>query len=142
QWRQFFREFGLTPPVWDLIVAALLASQELRDQSHQLIDGQREDTEHQMAENLGVAAHPHIAPPAIILEAAIDSLGSPALIVAHVLGKRVAGLAPAPRLGCDRFLATRHVARMRVDDRHVTVMSPPSLADIQHRAIDGRKTPL
>ena len=48
-----------------------------------------------MAEYLGVAAHPHISPAEIILEAAIDPLGGAALVVAHVLGKRVAGVAPA-----------------------------------------------
>src|ERR1700730_18826492 len=73
-----------------------------------------------MAEYLGVAAHPHVAPAEIILEAAVDPLGGAALVVAHVLGKRVASLAPAPRLGRERFLSTRHVAGMRVDDRHVT----------------------
>jgi hypothetical protein len=56
--------------VWDLIVAAVPA------RSHQLIDGQREDSEHQIAEHLGVAAHPHRAPAEIILEAAIDALRS------------------------------------------------------------------
>jgi hypothetical protein len=37
-------------------------------------------------------------PAEIILEAAIDPLGGAALVVAHLLGKCVAGLAPAPRL--------------------------------------------
>jgi hypothetical protein len=64
--------------------------QELRDQPHQVIDGQREDAEHQVAEHLGVPAHPHISPAEIILEAAIDPLGGAALVVAHLLGKRVA----------------------------------------------------
>ena len=65
-----------------------------------MIDGQCEDAEHQMAEYLGVAAHPHIAPAEIILEAAIDPLGGAALVVAHLLGKRVAGVAPSNTCWC------------------------------------------
>jgi hypothetical protein len=64
----------------------------------------------------------------IILEAPIDPLGGAALVVAHVLGKRVAGVAPAPRLGRNCFLATPHVAGMRVDDRHVTEGEAPEWA--------------
>jgi hypothetical protein len=32
-----------------------------------LIDGEREDAEHQVAEHLGVAAHPHVAPAEVTL---------------------------------------------------------------------------
>jgi hypothetical protein len=47
--------------------------QELDDQPHQVIDGQREDSEHQVTVYLGVAAHPYIARTEIILEAAINA---------------------------------------------------------------------
>jgi hypothetical protein len=40
------------------IVRALRLCQGLCDEPHQLIDAQREDAEHQVAEHLGVAAHP------------------------------------------------------------------------------------
>jgi hypothetical protein len=56
----------------DLNVAALSeVSRELCDQPHQLINRQCKDAEHQVAEHLGVAAHPHIARTEIILDAAL-----------------------------------------------------------------------
>jgi hypothetical protein len=42
----------------DLIVRALQLCQDLCDEPNQLIDAQREDAEHQVAEHLGVAANP------------------------------------------------------------------------------------
>jgi hypothetical protein len=66
---------------------------KLCDQPHQLINRQCKDAEHQVAEHLGVTAHPHIARTEIILDAAIDPLGGAALVVAQILGEDVAGLA-------------------------------------------------
>ena len=87
---------------------------QLDDQPHQVIDGQREDAEHQVTEHLGVAAHPYIARTEIILEAAINALSGAALVVTHLLGKYVAGGAPGQRLGGNRFFAARHGAGMRL----------------------------
>jgi hypothetical protein len=69
-----------------------------------MIDGQRENPEHQVTEHLGVAAHPYIARTEIILHAAINALSGAALVVTHLLGKCVAGRAPGQRLG-NRFFA-------------------------------------
>jgi hypothetical protein len=43
-----------------------------------LIDGEREHSKHQVTEHLGVAAHTHMAPTELILEARIDALGGAA----------------------------------------------------------------
>ena len=57
-----------------------------------MIDGQREDAEHQVTEHLGVAAHSYIARTEIILEAAINALSGAALKSTHfpldILGKQ------------------------------------------------------
>jgi hypothetical protein len=62
-----------------------------------------------MAEYLGVAAHPHIAPAEIILEAAIDPLGGAALVVAHLLAVSMPDLirrrlnhAPSPSMAAQQ----------------------------------------
>ena len=59
---------------------------QLRDESQDLIGGQRNDTEHQMAHHLGVASHPNHAPAKLVLQAPVHPLHGGAFPIAHVLG--------------------------------------------------------
>ena len=62
----------------------------LRDQSQNLISGQRDDAEHQMAHHLGVAAHADHAPPKLVFQTRIHPLHGGAFAVTHVFGAAIA----------------------------------------------------
>ena len=52
----------------------------LRDESQDLIGGQRDDAEHRMAHRLGVAAHADHAPAELVFQARVDPLHGDALL--------------------------------------------------------------
>jgi hypothetical protein len=66
-----------------------------------LINCQRNDAKHQMAEHLGVATYAHVASTELILETGIDAIGGGAFVVAHILGELVARTLPASRLNLE-----------------------------------------
>ena len=86
-------------------------------QAHQLLNAQRKNAEHEVAEHLGVTPNPHEAAAIVVLGRAIDPLGAAALAIADILGEVVARSAPGASLGLGRgFAAT---ARIALDDRHM-----------------------
>jgi hypothetical protein len=67
----------------------------LLNQAQDLICGQRNDTEHEMAHHLGVAAHTDRAPAELVFQTRIHPLPGGAFAIAHILGvAEVQQLAP------------------------------------------------
>lgn len=67
--------------------------------AHQLVDRQRDDAEHQVAERLGVAAHPHVPPSYFVLEPPVDPLHRRALAVARCLRPELTDATARQRVG-------------------------------------------
>jgi hypothetical protein len=63
---------------------------ELGDEAQKLIDGERDDAEHEMAHDFGVAAHAHRSAAELVFDPRVDALDGSALIVADRLGWSVA----------------------------------------------------
>jgi hypothetical protein len=57
------------------------------EEPHQLVDGEREDAEHEVAHDLGMPAHAHEAAAELVLEARVGALGGGALAAAHIYGR-------------------------------------------------------
>ncbi len=87
-------------------------------QAHQLIYGQRQKSEHEMAEHLVMAPHPGMAAAEPILKAGANALGGGALTVPDILGERAPHCAPRGRLELLRQLARLRTG-MEFDDRHL-----------------------
>ena len=88
------------------------------DEAHHLIHGDCQDCEHEVAEDLGVAAHADGSAAEVVLEAAVDALDGAALAVAHRLRRLMAGVAAAFLLGVQGLFGGA-AARARLDDRDV-----------------------
>ena len=67
-------------------------------QAHELIDGEGEDTEHQVAEDLLMAPHADVTPAIGILDSAVHAFDCGAFVAAHSLGVAVSGAAPGASL--------------------------------------------
>jgi len=61
----------------------------LREQPQDLIGSQREDTEHQMAHHLGMAAHADHAPAKLVFQTRIHPLHGGPFVVAHLFGRAI-----------------------------------------------------
>ena len=79
----------------------------LEHQAHQLVDGQRQDAEHQVAVDLGMPAYPHIPSAELVFESSIDPLHRRALSEASPLWRNVSDAALCPRLALQLLIATR-----------------------------------
>ena len=62
------------------------AVDSLRDQAQNLIGGRRDDAEHRMAHQLGIASHPNRPPAELVLQACVHPLHSGTFAITHVLG--------------------------------------------------------
>ena len=51
-------------------------------QAHELVNRQRHDAEHQVAEHLGMSAHAYVPPSELVFEPPVDALHCRALVVA------------------------------------------------------------
>ena len=76
------------------------------DQSQDLNRGDHHDTEHQMAQHLGVAPHPRGLPAVVILEIGIHAFGTRPLVVAEVVGHLVTDESPISPFLCQVPLET------------------------------------
>jgi hypothetical protein len=92
---------------------------ELRHQPDQLIHGQRQNVEHQMAHDLHRAANPHRPGPEVILQPSVGPLGSGAFGVADRLGEAEAEPLAQGLPGSLFLLAAGIAADIDVDDRNV-----------------------
>jgi hypothetical protein len=63
-----------------------LPSDNLRDESQDLIGGERDDAEHQMAHHLGVASDPYRSPAELVFQARVHPLHGGTFPISHVLG--------------------------------------------------------
>ena len=75
----------------------------LRDEAQKLIDSQRDNSEHEMAHDFGVAAHAHRPAAELVFDPPVDALHSRALIVTDLLSWSVAKPLAAPFLGFELF---------------------------------------
>ena len=82
-------------------------------QPHQLLRGQRQDAEHEMAEDLGMTAHPDCPAAVVVFDRAVDAFGRAALVEADGFGEFVTGGPLGLRLRRGFGLAAR--ARIGVD---------------------------
>jgi hypothetical protein len=82
-----------------------------------LFDGHRQDAEHEMAEHLGVTAHPYRPAAIAVLERTVDPFGAAALVIADILGRLIAGASLGQRLRLGFGLAA--TARIGIDDRYM-----------------------
>ena len=62
----------------------------LGNESHQLVDGERDDAEHEMAHDFAVTAYTHRSAAELVLDSSVDTLNGGALVVADLLGQAVA----------------------------------------------------
>ena len=88
-------------------------------QAHELIDGEGEDAEHQVAEDFVMAPHPDVASPVGVLDSAVHPLDGGPLVVAHSLGIAESGAAPGASLPGPFLLPVPVPAGVDVDDRNV-----------------------
>jgi hypothetical protein len=63
-----------------------LSPDRLRDESQDLIGGQREDSEHRMAHHLGIASHTYRSPAESVFQAYIHPFHASAFPIAQALG--------------------------------------------------------
>ena len=84
---------------------------------HQLAGRQHGHPEHEVGENLVVAAHANMAAAELILQPPIDPLGPRTHDVATLLGKDETEGPPRLLLALQRLLQVDRAARVHVDDR-------------------------
>jgi len=75
----------------------------LSDEAQQVIDSERDDAEHKMTHDFGVAAHAQRSAAGLVFDPRIDALNGGALIVADLLSGSVAKPLTAPFLGFELF---------------------------------------
>ena len=87
------------------------------DEADQLVDGQRQDTEHQMAQDFVMASDADGPPAEVVLDPAVDPFGGGALVEPDVFGGGKTDSAAAAGFRLRFGLAARDRAGMGVDDR-------------------------
>ena len=80
--------------------------------SHQLVGGQRQDTEHQVSHHLGVPRAPDRIAAELVLEPGIAALGNSTLVGADGFGRSKFDLLATARVGVDQGNVSQAVTRV------------------------------